>query len=201
MKNLSRANTRELVLRVQETADHESRAAEQYDCQRELQYDQSSREIAAAQSSRAPCAFLECVVEIDTRSSQCRRNTKYHSCQHAHCGEVKQHHVVDREIDPIRFPDILNGEGKPSNAKVRQYQAQDSTGHGQNNALYQQLSDEPPPPGPKCGPNGNFAAPVDGFAQQHVGDIRAGDLPLVARCVATFSRYCVSLSSRLSRCS
>ena len=164
------------VLELHEAADHQPGASQQHDGERQLGDDHGPAEPARpAVAGGAASAFLQDLVVVRLRHVQSRGKAKEDGRQRTDPGHVREHDVIDPEVDPVRLPRITDRGIEGSHACVGQEQPDRSANKRQHQALNQQLTHDAPARGAERRAYGDLTRSVRRAREQQVRDVRAGD--------------------------
>src|SRR4029079_3905638 len=90
----------------EETASEHAGAGEQHQRRGELGDHEQAGEFAAAPRARATDAILESVIQVDARRAERWSETEQQAAQDTERGEVCEHAVIHRKVNPIRAADV-----------------------------------------------------------------------------------------------
>jgi hypothetical protein len=162
-----------------EGADEERSADEQHQRQPHLGHDEQGTYLVLTKpAARLPAALLDCRVEVDARRLHGRNQPEDQAGHERHGGGERQHSPIDADpgavnadawdvagVDGEQRPDADDADRQPENAAHRR----------QQDALGQQLANDPAAAGADRRTNRDLA-PAHGRAhEQQVRDVRAGD--------------------------
>src|SRR5262245_13045949 len=109
------------------------------------------------------------------RKVECRCQTKDDAGGDTNRRGVKDHAIVDGEIQPVRWLRGLYGRVEDADGVRGEYQADSAAETREHDAFNQQLSDDAPTSGTERVTHGDLAAAVHCARQEEVRDVRTRD--------------------------
>ena len=132
-------------LRGEEAADHQARAGEEHDGQRELKNDERAGQPAAV-AAAAGRTVLHRGVEVHARGAQGGHEAEEDAAQDRQRGEVAEGHPVHLEEDPVGFAYIADRKVEGVDPEGRQPEAEQPAERAEQHALDEELADDLPAP-------------------------------------------------------
>ena len=163
----------------EKAAHHERGAGQQHECQRHLRDNQRRRPAAGADAAgaRSPTRFLHHLVHVGLRDVQRWRQAEEERGGDADASEKTDDQRIEREGHPVRLAERRIAELRVQRAdpRISQREAADAADRGEQKALDQQLTDDPPAACAEGDADGDLARSLRGSPEQQVRDVRAGD--------------------------
>ena len=164
------------TLEVQEAPNHQARAGEKDDSQRELDHDHRAAEPARAPiAHRAAAALLQDLVAPRPGHVQCRRQPEKQGGEDTDPRDVAKHDGVDTEVDPERLAGIGDGGIESGDPRVGEEEAQAAADDGEDQALEQKLPDDAPAGSAERRSHADLPRAGSRAREQEIGDVRASD--------------------------
>jgi hypothetical protein len=163
------------LLQDEEGSDGQRGAGEQDDRQGHFDHDKEISRTTAMRSRAGAAGGLERVGDVGFRRVPCGREAEEHAGQQRHTQRKQQHGKIDRNARFIRHVELGHqSDDRPDGDEGKQH-AERAARQGEQHALGQQLTKQPPAAGPDRNPDGNLARPGAAAGQLQVCHVGARD--------------------------